>query len=106
MSSASAAHTSPTVGQIVDGLSASELHNEASRLKSAGDLEGAERMYLQAIADKEASLGTDHFVTATSYDGLGEVYLAMQRPAKAEEAATSTRLCMSASARVSRAILR
>ena len=61
------------------------LNNEALRLESQGDLAGAERKHLEAIWVKEAGLGTDDSTTAVSYNGLGELYLSMERLDKAEE---------------------
>ncbi|RPD82526.1 hypothetical protein L226DRAFT_29557 [Lentinus tigrinus ALCF2SS1-7] len=80
-----ATHINPTAGQTHGLTSGVELNNEALRLKLMGDLEGAERMHLRAIEVTEASLGTDNFTTAVSYNELGELYLTMQRQDKAEE---------------------
>ncbi|TBU48307.1 hypothetical protein BD309DRAFT_949805 [Dichomitus squalens] len=75
----------PTAAQamgIGDGVA---LNNEALRLESQGDLAGAEHKHLETISVKEAGLGTDHSTTAVSYNGLGELYLKMERRDKAEE---------------------
>ncbi|KAI0724580.1 hypothetical protein C8T65DRAFT_626969 [Cerioporus squamosus] len=81
----SSTHINPTAGHAHGLTSGVALNNEALRLEAAGDLEGAERMHLRAIEVKEASLGPDNFTTAVSYNGLGELYLTMQRLDKAEE---------------------
>ncbi|KAI0361587.1 hypothetical protein OH77DRAFT_1417867 [Trametes cingulata] len=71
-----------TVLGVTDGV---DLNNQALRLERQGDLQGAERAHLEAIRVKEAGLGTDHFTTAVSYNGLGELYLKMGRLDQAEE---------------------
>ena len=80
-----ATHINPTAGQAHGLTSGVGLNNEALRLEAMGDLEGAERMHLRAIEVKEASLGPGDMTTAVSYNGLGELYLTMQRLDKAEE---------------------
>ncbi|KAI0825107.1 hypothetical protein BC628DRAFT_1489036 [Trametes gibbosa] len=61
------------------------LNNSALKLERQGDLNGAERAHLEAIQDKEAGLGTDHFTTAVPYNGLGELYLKTEQLDKAGE---------------------
>ncbi|TFK93456.1 hypothetical protein K466DRAFT_537921 [Polyporus arcularius HHB13444] len=78
-------HINPSAGTALGLSSGVALNNQALQLEAAGDLQGAERLHLQAIEVKEASLGTDHVTTALSYNGLGELYLTMQRLDKAEE---------------------
>ena len=80
-----AAHVNPSAGQAVGLTSGVDLNNHALSLERQGDLAGAERAHLQAIQVKEASLGTDHYTTALSYNGLGELYLTLERLDKAEE---------------------
>lgn len=75
----------PSAGVASAVASGSQLNNEALRLERQGDIEGAERKHLEAIRVKEAGLGTDDVTTALSYNGLGELYLTMQRLDKAEE---------------------
>ena len=66
-------------------IGGSQLNNEALRLEREGDLAGAERLHLEAIEVKEEGLGVDHFTTAVSYNGLGELYLKTNKLDKAEE---------------------
>ncbi|EIW64650.1 uncharacterized protein TRAVEDRAFT_112059 [Trametes versicolor FP-101664 SS1] len=61
------------------------MNNQALQLQRQGDFQAAERVYLQAIQVKEAGLGTEHFTTAVSYNGLGELYLKMDRLDEAGE---------------------
>lgn len=64
-----AAHINPT-GKQTNGLTSGvDLNNKALSSESQGDIAGAERVHLQAIQVKEASLGTEHFTTAVSYNG-------------------------------------
>lgn len=80
-----AAHINPT-GKQTNGLTSGvDLNNKALSSESQGDIAGAERVHLQAIQVKEASLGTEHFTTAVSYNGLGELYLKTAQLDKAEE---------------------
>ncbi|KAI0639427.1 hypothetical protein C8Q77DRAFT_1046295 [Trametes polyzona] len=67
---------------LTDGV---DLNNHALRLDRLGDLQGAEWAHLEAIRVKEAGLGVDHFTTAVSYNGLGELYLKINNIDKAEE---------------------
>ena len=80
-----AAHVNPGLNMTLGLTEGIKHNNEALRLERQGDLAGAERAHLQAIAVKESGLGLDHFTTAVSYNGLGEVYLKMNQLDKAEE---------------------
>lgn len=62
-----------------------QLNNQALRLSQEGDLEGAERLHLQAIKVKEHGFGRDNIKTALSYNAIGELYTKMGRLDKAEE---------------------
>ncbi|KAI0363911.1 hypothetical protein BV20DRAFT_1039681 [Pilatotrama ljubarskyi] len=79
------AHINPSMGTALGVTDGVELKNQAIRLQTQGDLQGAERAHLEAIRVKEAGLGTDHFTTAVSYNGLGELYLTMGRLGQAQE---------------------
>ncbi|OJT04665.1 hypothetical protein TRAPUB_4459 [Trametes pubescens] len=78
-------HINPSMGMAMSLTSGVGLNNQALQLERQGDLQAAERVHLQAIQVKEAGLGTDHFTTAVSYNGLGELYLKMDRLDEAEE---------------------
>lgn len=54
------AHINPSLGMTMGLTSGVDLNNQALQLERQGDLEGAERVHLQAIQVKEADLGTDH----------------------------------------------
>ncbi|KAI0669871.1 hypothetical protein C8Q78DRAFT_976432 [Trametes maxima] len=71
-----------TVAGVTDGVAS---NSQALRLERQGDLQGAERAHLEAIRTKEAGLGPNHFTTAVSYNGLGELYLKTERLEQAED---------------------
>ncbi|KAH9849734.1 hypothetical protein C2E23DRAFT_838269 [Lenzites betulinus] len=75
----------PSIGTAIGATSGVHLNNEALQLERQGDLQGAERAHLEAIRVEEAGLGTDHFTTAVSYNGLGELYLKTAQLDKAED---------------------
>ena len=81
----SAVHINPSAAMTASVIGGSQLNNEALRLEREGDLAGAERLHLEAIEVKEEGLGVDHFTTAVSYNGLGELYLKANKLDKAEE---------------------
>ena len=58
---------------------ANGLNDLALGLMFAGDLAGAERLYLQAIEMDVALLGEDHPETASARENLGNVYARMKR---------------------------
>lgn len=62
-----------------------ELNGQAYLTQCSDDLKGAERAYLEAIKVRERGLGMEHHLTAISYNGLGELYLATGKLVKAEE---------------------
>jgi len=66
-------------------MEASGLNNEALALSKQGDMEGAERLHLEAIRLKENGLGRNHITTALSYNALGELYIEMNRLRDAED---------------------
>lgn len=78
-------HLNPSAGMANGLTSGVDLNNQALQLQRQGDFQAAERVYLQAIQVKEAGLGTEHFTTAVSYNGLGELYLKMDRLDEAGE---------------------
>lgn len=51
------------------------LDGQAFELGRAGDLQGAERLHLQALEMKEQSLPPSHTSTAITLNALGELYL-------------------------------
>ncbi|KAH9950356.1 hypothetical protein B0H21DRAFT_723087 [Amylocystis lapponica] len=61
------------------------FNNQAMQLSNSGDLQGAERLYLRAIAIKEHGLGLDHPTTALSWNAIGELYIQLGRLDEAED---------------------
>lgn len=66
-------------------IKGTEYNNKALQASYNGDFATAERLHLDAIRVKEAGLGTDAVGTALSYNAIGELYLKMKQPDKAEE---------------------
>ncbi|KAI0651881.1 hypothetical protein C8Q79DRAFT_935262 [Trametes meyenii] len=78
-------HINPNEGVVAGVTDGIASNNQALRLERQGDLQGAEQAHLEAIRVKKAGFGMEHFTTAVSYNGLGELYLKMERLEQAEE---------------------
>jgi len=72
------AHINPSADQTKDINSAITLNNEAGFLSRTGDLAGAEKKHLEALAIKIRSLGEDSIGVALTKNSLEELYLPME----------------------------
>jgi tetratricopeptide (TPR) repeat protein len=62
------------------------LNNLGELARRRGNLNEAERLFLRALAVKEAGLGADHPDVATTLNNLAQVYVAQNRDAEAAAA--------------------
>src|ERR1700678_1742029 len=75
----------PSPKHATAAMKGTDYNNQALQASRNGDLTTAERLHLEAIKVKEASLGIDAVGTALSYNAIGELYLEMKKLDKAEE---------------------
>jgi tetratricopeptide (TPR) repeat protein len=71
------AYVNPSPSQAAGITSAVQLNNEAGRLERMGDLNSAEKKYLEALGIKTRVMGEKSTGVALTKNGLGELYMTM-----------------------------